>query len=898
MNANKFTEKVESAIGAASELALSQGQSQFGPAHLGIVLFEDPEGLARRLCAKVNGDASAIAQNLRILAAKNPRQDPPPTESTANSMLVTMLRIADGYRQKDGDQFVAVDHIIRALSSDKTIGPIFQAAGMSSAAVDEAVAAVRQGGGGAQTRHAEDQFDSLSKYARDLTQLARDGKLDPVIGRHEELDRTVRILARRTKNNPILLGPPGVGKTAVVEGLAHRIAAGDVPETLEAKLWSLDMGALVAGAKYRGEFEERLKSVVTEIEKAQGEQVLFIDEIHLLMGAGKSEGAMDAANLLKPALARGTLRLIGATTLDEYRKYIEKDKAFARRLQPVMVEEPSVEDTVSILRGLKDAYQTHHGVQIQDSALVLAAKLAKRYITNRFLPDSAIDLVDEAAAAVRVQLESQPEELDRMERKHLQLEVEATALKAEKDDASKARLEKVKKDLSDLDEAIRPLKARYATEKARVEELRRVRHKIQETEAKLVQAERAKDLARISDLRYGALPELKSHLERLTKEDMERRVQETDRMVTEVVGPSEIAEIVSRWTKIPVDKLRSSESAKLLHLEERLAKRVIGQERAVRSVAEAIIRSRAGMAPPNRPTGSFLMLGPTGVGKTELAKALAADLLDDESAIVRIDMSEYMEKHSTSRLIGAPPGYVGHEEGGQLTEAVRRKPFSVVLFDEIEKAHPDVFNVLLQVLDDGRLTDSLGNVVDFKNCIIILTSNVGADFLLEAAEEELSTPNEQTAKRIRTTAHDQVMMELRTKFRPEFLNRLDEIIIFDPLRKQQLLEIARLQLIAVVSMLEADRDIFVRASPDVLQSVVDLAYDPRYGARPLRRFIERTLATELAKRIVGGTVPDHSDVMILSAAEASSIKPSPLITLVPIGENQFVLQISPRKANL
>jgi len=898
MNANKFTDKVVEAMQEASELAIGQGHSQISPAHLGIVLFEDTEGLARRLCNKVGGDPSAIAQNLRLIIAKTPRQDPPPLEAAPNSALIGLLRTADGFRQKDGDQFVAVDHIVRALAIDKAINPVFQAAGMSQKALDEAVASVRQGGGGAQSRNAEDQFDSLSKYAKDLTQLAREGKLDPVIGRHEELDRTVRILARRTKNNPILIGPPGVGKTAVVEGLAHRIAAGDVPETLEAKLWSLDMGALVAGAKYRGEFEERLKSVINEIEKAQGEQILFIDEIHLLMGAGKAEGAMDAANLLKPALARGTLRLIGATTLDEYRKYIEKDKAFARRLQPVMVEEPSVEDTVSILRGLKDSYQSHHGVQILDSSLVLAAKLAKRYITNRFLPDSAIDLVDEAAAAVRVQLESQPEELDRMERKQLQLEVEATALANEKDDASKVRLEKVKKELSDLGEAMRPLKAKYATEKARVEELRRLRHKITETEAKLVQAERARDLARVADLKYGALPELKAHLERLMKEDMEKKATATDRMITEVVGPTEIAEIVSRWTKIPVDKLRSSESAKLLKLEERLAKRVIGQDRAVRAVAEAIIRSRAGMAPPHRPTGSFLMLGPTGVGKTELAKALASELLDDENAIVRIDMSEYMEKHSTSRLIGAPPGYVGHDEGGQLTEAVRRKPFSVVLFDEIEKAHPDVFNVLLQVLDDGRLTDSLGQLVDFKNCIIILTSNVGAGALLEAAEAELSTNNEQASKRIRVEAHEQVMQELRMKFRPEFLNRLDEIIIFDPLRKPQLLEIVRLQLSEVVASLEADRDIVVRASQNALERVVDEAYDPRYGARPLRRYIERHLGTELAKRIVGGAVPDHSDVMILTIGEAQSSKPGSLTTSVPISDGAFMLQITPRKANL
>jgi len=902
MNAQKLTDKVVEALTRAQELAVETGHSQVTPAHLALALWEDEQGLARRMTAKVGGDSSVLVQGLRLQLAKIPKQSPPPLEASANSALVAALRTADGFRNKDGDQYVAVDHAIRALCQEKSLAPVFESAGLGAKAVDDAVKSVRASGRAVDSRQAEDTFDSLSRYARDLTKAAREGKLEPVIGRHEELDRAIRILSRKTKNNPVLIGEPGVGKTAVVEGLAHRIAAGDVPESLEASVWSLDMGALVAGAKYRGEFEERLKGVITEVEKANekgGSQiVLFIDELHLIMGAGKAEGAMDAANLLKPALARGTLRVIGATTLDEYRKYIEKDKALARRFQPIMVEEPSVEDTVSILRGLKDSYQAHHGVQIQDAALVLAAKLAKRYITNRFLPDSAIDLVDEAASAVRVQLDSQPEELDRLERRQLQLEVEATALANEKDDASKQRLGKVRKALSEVGEEIRPLKAKYASEKERVEELRRLRHKLQETEAKLVQAERARDLARVADLRYGALPELKAHLERVTQEDAARRASASpdERVMSEVVSPTEIAEVVSRWTKIPVDKLKASESAKLLQLEERLSRRVIGQERAVKAIAEAIIRTRAGMAPPNRPTGSFLFLGPTGVGKTELAKALAEDLLDDEHAVVRIDMSEYMEKHSVSRLVGAPPGYVGHEEGGQLTEAVRRHPFSVVLFDEVEKAAPDVFNVLLQVLDDGRLTDSLGRTVDFKSTIIIMTSNIGASFLLEAAEAEMSSPS--SAKRVRVEAQDLVMQELRAKFKPEFLNRIDDIVVFEPLRKPQLVEIVKLQLAAVTSQLLADRNIHVSASDAVLGAVVDEAYDPRYGARPLRRYIERTLGTELAKRIVAGAIPDSSDVFLCTPTEAHAQPSRPATVAVPIANGKFVLRIQPRAASL
>lgn len=814
---------------------------------------------------------------LEILLAKLPAQEPPPDEVAPSSKLIKVFREAERFQKKHGDSFVAVDHVVRALIGDNDLKPVFTVAGISVASLEKAIKEVR-GSGKVDSKHAENNFDALSKYARNLVEDAKEGKLDPCIGRGVEIARGIRILARRTKNNPILVGEPGTGKTAIVEGLANRIFRGDVPETLkECEVWSLDMGALVAGAKYRGEFEERLKAVLKEVESMNGKVVLFIDEIHLVLGAGKADGAMDAANLMKPMLARGQLRCIGATTNEEYRKYLEKDKAFARRFQIISVAEPSVEATVSILRGLRDSYESHHGVKILDSSLVLAAKLAKRYVTTRFLPDSAIDLIDEAAAHIRVQLDSQPEKIDQLERRKLQLEVEATALKTEKDKQSKRRLETVSKELAQINEELRPLLLKHEAEKTRMDEIRRLKQRVKQVEQKIIQAEQRKDLSTIADLKYGALPEYHKQIEKLTKEDVKIKQENSgDRLLTEEVSPNDIADVVSRWTGIPCSKLTSTESGKLLKLEERLRKRVIGQYEAVKIVSDAIIRSRAGLHPKNRPQGSFLFLGPTGVGKTELAKGLAADLFDDESNIIRIDMSEYMESHAVSRLIGAPPGYVGHDEGGQLTEAVRRRPYSVVLFDEIEKAHKDVWNVLLQVLEDGRLTDSKGVIVDFKNTIIIMTSNIGADYLLQAAVEsgtkrqKNGEPNHSSKTIMYKAAKARAMEALRGHFRPEFLNRLDNVIMFEPLQKDHLVRIAAMQLVDLVKGIEQERNIKVVSTPAALQKIVDLSYDPMYGARPIRRFVEHKLGTEIGKNIIRGSYGDGT-VITIDVAESQEV---------------------------
>jgi ATP-dependent Clp protease ATP-binding subunit ClpB len=686
--------------------------------------------------------------------------------------------------------------------------------------------------------------------------LAASGKLDPVIGRDEEIRRVIRVLARRTKNNPVLIGEPGVGKTAIVEGLAQRILRGDVPDSLRCKLYSLDMGALIAGAKYRGEFEERLKAVLNEVKESTQGIILFIDEIHLVLGAGKSDGAMDAANLLKPMLARGELRCIGATTLDEYRKYVEKDAAFERRFQQVMVREPSVEDTVSILRGLKERYQAHHGVRIADGALVTAAQLAHRYITNRFLPDKAIDLVDEACASTRVQLDSQPEQIDTLERRRLQLEIEATALTKEKDVASQQRLQRVQEEMAKIEEELKPLKMRYEHERGRLVEVQQLQKKLEDLKAKIVDGERRRDLALVADLRYYAIPEVEKRIREIQDESkrLSEEIPDEQKMLSETVGVEQIMEIVSRWTGIPVTRLSQSQAEKLLHLGENLHSRVIGQDEAVESVAESVLRSRAGLSRENQPYGSFLFLGPTGVGKTELAKALASELFDDDKHIVRIDMSEYMEQHSVARLIGAPPGYIGHEEGGQLTEAVRRRPYNVILMDEVEKAHPQVLNILLQVLDDGRLTDGRGRTVDFSNTVVIMTSNVGSELLHDAG----TTENETISQAVR----DGVMNQVRHHFRPEFLNRLDDILIFHPLSKKNLQEIVRVQTALVQKRLMDQRDVTVLLDGKATAYIAQVAYDPRYGARPLRRFLERKVVTQLSRMLIGGQLKEHSVVRI------------------------------------
>ncbi|KAJ0971439.1 hypothetical protein J5N97_019398 [Dioscorea zingiberensis] len=853
MNPDKFTHKTNEAIAGAHELAINSGHAQITPLHLAASLVSDANGLFRQALANAAGGAgdSAPASFERVLnqaLKKIPSQHPPPDEVPASTSLIKVIRRAQSSQKSRGDTHLAVDQIILGLLEDSQIGDCLKEAGIASARVRAEVEKLRgKEGKKVESASADTNFQALKTYGRDLVEQA--GKLDPVIGRDEEIRRVIRILSRRTKNNPVLIGEPGVGKTAVVEGLAQRIVRGDVPSNLEdVRLVALDMGALVAGAKYRGEFEERLKSVLKEVEDADGKVILFIDEIHLVLGAGRTEGSMDAANLFKPMLARGQLRCIGATTLEEYRKYVEKDAAFERRFQQVYVAEPSVADTISILRGLKEKYEGHHGVRIQDRALVVAAQLSSRYITGRHLPDKAIDLVDEACANVRVQLDSQPEEIDNLERKRIQLEVELHALEKEKDKASKARLVEVRKELDDLRDKLQPLKMKYTKEKERIDEIRRLKQKREELLFTLQEAERRMDLARVADLRYGALQEIDTAIANLEGETGENL------MLTETVGPDQIAEVVSRWTGIPVTRLGQNEKERLIGLAERLHKRVVGQNQAVDAVAEAVLRSRAGLGRPQQPTGSFLFLGPTGVGKTELAKALAEQLFDDENLLIRIDMSEYMEQHSVARLIGAPPGYVGHEEGGQLTEAVRRRPYSVVLFDEVEKAHIAVFNTLLQVLDDGRLTDGQGRTVDFTNTVIIMTSNLGAEHLLAGM----------VGKSSMKIARERVMDEVRRHFRPELLNRLDEIVVFDPLSHDQLRKVSRLQMKDVAVRL-AERGVALAVTDAALDIVLAESYDPIYGARPIRRWLEKRVVTQLSKMLIREEIDENSTVYIDAA---------------------------------
>ena len=852
MNLEIYTERAKSALQAAQTYALRKGHQQFTPDHILKGLLDDEDGLTKSLIARAGGDAAAVEAALDANLVKIPSVEGAGAGGLQmKPETARLFEEAEKVAKQAGDSFVTTERILTALALAKGTGAAeaLQKGGVDAQALNQAINAMRKGRT-ADSASAEDGFDALKKYARDLTEDARSGKLDPVIGRDEEIRRTIQVLSRRTKNNPVLIGEPGVGKTAIIEGLAQRVINGDVPDSLrDRRVMALDMGALIAGAKYRGEFEERLKAVLNEISHAEGEIVLFIDEMHTLVGAGKADGAMDASNLLKPALARGELHCIGATTLDEYRKHVEKDAALARRFQPVFVTEPSVEDTVSILRGLKERYELHHGITITDGALVAAASLSNRYITDRFLPDKAIDLVDEAAARLKMEVDSKPEELDELDRRIVQLKIEREALKKEKDQASKDRLEKLEEELSALEGEAAEFTARWEAERAKLSDAQSLKEELDRARVDLAAAQRKGDYDTAGELQYSVIPALEEKLSKVEAEEQKGALME------EAVTDAHVAAIVSRWTGVPVDKMLEGEREKLIQMEGELGHRVIGQDEAVTAVSNAVRRARAGLQDPNRPIGSFLFLGPTGVGKTELTKALAEFLFDDERALIRLDMSEYMEKHAVSRLIGAPPGYVGYDEGGALTEAVRRRPYQVVLFDEIEKAHPDVFNVLLQVLDDGRLTDGQGHTVDFSNTLIIMTSNLGAEFL---AAQEPGAPAEEV--------RDQVMGVVKASFRPEFLNRLDEIILFHRLGREHMDGIVDIQLGHLEHLLE-DRKITLALDDKARQWLADTGYDPVYGARPLKRVIERHIKNRLAELVLSGDVADGVTVQVSANEE-------------------------------
>jgi ATP-dependent Clp protease ATP-binding subunit ClpB len=866
MTERTLTDASTAALQAALVIAKDNGNSLAEPIHLAVSLFQGDDGLGNRICLRVPSSEQvqlqAIRRGLQKQLLQKPSQSPPPLEASFSTALSQLINSAHKSAKSQGDALVALDHLFLSLYDHKEVKQILVDAGLTYKIANSVIQELR-GGRKVTTASAEETYEALNKYGVDMIQLAEDGKLDPVIGRDDEIRRLIQILSRRTKNNPCLVGSPGVGKTSCVEGLARRLVEGDVPETIKGcKLRTLDMGALVAGAKYRGEFEERLRAVLEEVKQANGNLILFVDEIHLVLGAGKAEGAMDAANLLKPMLARGELRMIGATTLEEYRTHIEKDSALERRFQMVQVKEPSVEDTISMLRGLSDRYEAHHGVRISDAALVAAAQLSDRYITHRFNPDKSIDLVDEAAARKRTTLDSRPERIDQLERQVLQLQIEATALAREKDQGSKQRLQQVKEQIANLQEELAPLVAKWQADRARAHELQSVKERLATLEAKAASAERMGDYEKAADLKYGAIPDLRAHLHRMEQEEAERKSRKSatstvddddDSLVSETVTSQDIAEVISRWTGIPVAKLSQTDRERLLKLDERLRERVIGQDDAIRQVTDSILRSKAGLSRESQPTGSFLFLGSSGVGKTELAKSLFSELYDgDERHLIRIDMSEYTEPHSVSRLVGAPPGYIGHDEGGQLTEAVRRRPYTVVLFDEVEKAHPRVLTLLLQILDEGRLTDSKGRTVDFKNAVIILTSNIGAKHLMHVSDDDAQG---------KALARQRVISDVQAHFAPEFLNRLSAIVIFNRLGVQQLEKIVQKSMRSVRRRLAA-QGVRVVLESSGAQAILSASYNPDYGARPVERYLESTVVTKLSRMLISGEITSGTIVYI------------------------------------